>query len=120
MVNCGKRSESRLRVRLPARLITHHGEYTVVLRDLSQRGASIERADLPQQSGDAVLIWGKYEAFGKVKWSGKNRCGMHFYDEIPPKWLIATRDLDDLEHLPEDRELHRQAAQAWVAGRSRI
>lgn len=120
MAQHGKRSESRLRVRLPARLISHHGEYNVVLRDLSQHGASIERAGLPQQSGDAVLIWGKYEGFGKVKWSRDGRCGILFYDEIPPKWLIATRDLDDAEHLPEDRELHRQAAGAWVAGRSRI
>jgi hypothetical protein len=120
MVDCGKRLESRLRVRLPAKLITHLGEYAVVLKDLSCWGASISRLDLPHQLGDGVLLWHRFEGFGKIRWCNQHSCGMRFYEPIEPAWLIETRNLDDVEHLPEDKELHRRSAREWVAGISRI
>lgn len=120
MVERGRRAESRLRVRLPARLITHHGEWSVVLVDLSQNGASVHCANLVVQGGDAVLQWGGFEAFGAIRWCRSGLGGIAFFEPIPPHWLIATRDHDDAERLPGERELARRMAHEWATGRRRV
>lgn len=116
----GRRTESRLRVRLPARLITHHGEWAVVLVDLSQNGASVQCANLVSQRGDAVLQWSGFEAFGAIRWCRSGYGGLAFFDPIRPGWLIATRDLDDAERLPGERELVRRVAHEWATGQRRV
>ena len=120
MVKKGQRAESRLRVRLPARLITHSGDYAAVLGDLSCNGARIERTNLPSKPGDAVLMWGKHEAFGRIRWCAPGRCGIHFYDPIPFDWVLAARQRHDAEGLPDDRELLRRMARDFVTGQRQI
>lgn len=107
-------------MRLPVRLITRSGEYAAVLADLSCRGARVERANLPAQAGEAVLLWGSYEAFGRVRWCAHDRCGICFYDPIPYAWVLATRRRNDAEALPEDRELVRRLARDFVTGQRRV
>jgi PilZ domain len=116
----GNRSESRLRVRLPARLMTLDFSACVTLCDLSQHGAKIERPDLPTKHCDVLLKWLEYEAFGRIKWGRTSECGIRFYDPIPMRWLVATRDRAEVEGLPDRRELDRRYAQAWVKGQIRL
>lgn len=120
MVQHGRRAESRLRVRLPARLITHHGEWAVVLVDLSQNGASVQCAHLDTHRGEAVLQWCGFEAFGAIRWCRSGYGGLAFFDPIPARWLIATRDHDDAERLPGERELARRVAHEWATGQRRV
>jgi hypothetical protein len=47
------------------------------------------------------------------------QCGIAFFDPIPPQDVLATRELDDTAHLPQDRDLLRQAARHWVEGSTR-
>lgn len=119
MANHGNRSASRLKTRLPARLITLEGELHVVLLDLSCTGAGLRRTALPL-TGEAVLQWFGYEAFGTIRWSESGQCGVEFEQPIPYAWVIATRNHDAAERLPDDHELNRQQARDWVAGRVRI
>jgi hypothetical protein len=120
MSTIGKRAESRLRVRLPARLVTLDFNRSAMLRDLSKSGARVETTGLPLKCCDVVLTWYKFEAFGRIMWSHSGESGIGFYDPIPPEWLIATRDFDQVDHSSDLRELNRRHAQDWVKGQTRI
>jgi hypothetical protein len=114
----GKRSESRLRVRLPARLIGLDFSYAVILCDLSLRGARIEKPAVVMPVCDVVLAWHSYEAFGRINWSHSGETGITFYDPIQPEWLIATRDFDEFNRLGKASDLNRRYAREWVLGRT--
>lgn len=120
MSTIGKRAESRLKVRLPARLVAIDFNLPVILCDLARHGARIERENQLLPCCDVVLTWHQFEAFGRIKWSHSGESGISFYDPIPPQWLIATRDHDDAERLRDRRELARRHAQEWVKGQTRI
>ena len=112
----GRRAYSRLRVRLPARLTTLDGTFSAILTDLSLGGAKLSITKLPTPGFDAVLSWYGYEAFGSVSWAHDGMCGMRFEEIISPRVPIATRDIEDAEHLPSDRDLVRGFADKWVRG----
>lgn len=112
-----RRSESRLRVRQGAKVITLGGAKGAVLLDVAQRGARIA-TDLPLRPGnELVLQWLDFEAFGRVIWAGDGEYGIALYDELPPKVLYATRDRDDSARLPSEREQQRLSARKFVSGR---
>jgi PilZ domain len=116
----GRRTHSRLRVRLPARLTTLDGTTSAILVDLSFGGARLITSALLVPGQEAVLAWHGFEAFGMIGWVHDRMCGMHFDEFLAAKVLIATRDLDDINHLPGDRELIRDSmrgvARDWVSG----
>ena len=116
----GKRGQARLRVRLPAKLITLSGEFRVVLCDLSTGGARVGKQGLTLQRGQAVLQWDRFEAFCTIAWNRSGLIGVQFDEPIPKAWVIATRDLDSVAHLPNDNELDRRAARDWVHGQIQI
>lgn len=115
-----RRSNSRLRVRLPARLVTRTETLRVVLRDISLWGASIA-VDRELALGlELVVEWGAFDAFGEVVWSDAQSCGIRFIDPISPDTLMATRELDDHNRLPRDSDLLRQIARGWAEGSVRL
>ncbi len=116
----GRRSRSRLRVRLPARVITRTQTGQAILADLSLTGAKVSTDAELKLGGEVVLEWGRFEAFGEVVWIRGQYCGISFFDMIEPAVLIATRDLDDRSHLPRDRDMLREVAQGWVKGGTRL
>lgn len=116
----GRREHSRLRVRLPARLTTLDGTSSAILTDLSYGGAKLLVNCELKPGQQAVLNWHEFEAYGLVSWVHDGMCGLHFEEFLPGKVLIATRDLDDADHLPSDRELIRGAARQWVEGRHKL
>ena len=120
MSTIGKRAESRLRVRLPARLVALDFNLAVILCDLSKSGARIEAAGAPLRCCDVVLTWHDFEAFGRILWSHSGETGIGLYDPIPAEWLIATRDLGQVDHRKDHRERNRRHAQDWVKGLTRI
>lgn len=117
LVAVGKRAHARLRVRLPAKLITLHGEHRLALIDLSAGGARVGKPGLDCHTGKALLQWAGHEAFGQIVWVRDSLAGVRFEEPIPDDWVIATRRLAEDSPLPDDTELHRRAARDWVAGR---
>jgi hypothetical protein len=115
--HAGRRRHSRLRVALPARLVTLSGTFHGTLIDLSFKGGKIllER-DLPA-GGQAELSWGTFGAFCAIRWCGNGLCGLKFEEPLPPQILIATRDLADASGK---RDLSRESARQFVAGTIRI
>jgi len=120
----GRRSTGRLRVRLSARLILLSGTRNCVLTDLSGTGARVVcglGAREPFQSGEeAMLLWGEFEAFGRLVWTAGASCGLAFGRPIPRPVLLKTRDLDKRERLPDDRETLRRTARQFAEGRVRL
>ena len=70
----------------------------------------------PKPGTEALLKWGDFEGFGNVVWAGPDRLGLNFFEPITEKMLMATRDLDDVSHLPPEWEINRAAARQWVSG----
>lgn len=116
----GRRHCSRLRVRLPARLVTHTETRRVILADLSLTGARLLTQGALRDGQEAVLEWDRHEAFGAVVWQEGPACGLLFFDPIDEATLMATRGIDDAARLPQDRELVRQIARQWVEGATRL
>jgi hypothetical protein len=92
----------------------------VILADLSTTGARVLSETPPKKGTEVLLLWGKHEAFGEVVWAEGVHFGVSFFDPIPEAVVLATRELDNAAHLPQDRELLRQAARHWVEGSTRL
>lgn len=111
----GRRRHSRLRLYLPATLITLNGTLPVTLLDLSFRGARIALGPtVPRAGASAVLTWASFEAFCTVTWSAGGSGGLDFDVPLHPQVLLATRDLADrTPHIDSGR----LAARDWATGR---
>ena len=118
-ISAGRRRHSRLRVHLPAKLITLDGTLSATLLNLSFSGAKLLLGTKVVPPGSsAVLNWGAFEAFCTVAWVAGGHCGLDFEEPLQPEVLIATRDLADISPRVD---ANRAAAQDWAVGRvSRI
>ena len=72
----GRRRDARLRLGVPAQLITLHGQYSASLCDLSQSGAHVRAKGDLFRGEDAVLQWLGFEAFGKLVWAANGEGGL--------------------------------------------
>ncbi len=113
----GRRRHSRLRVCLPAKLVTLGGTLHVTLLDLSFRGAKLATGGFLTPGSDAVLSWGRFEAFCRIAWCHGDYCGLDFDEPLDPDVLIATRDFAD---ATPPTNATRQAARNFVWGSARL
>ncbi len=120
MTMTGRRSGGRLRLRLPARIITLHGSQSAVLRDLSQWGARISHDQRLRAGDEAVLQWGTMDVMGRVVWRDGNFSGFAFFDMLEQQELLETRRLNDDHGMRCEEELNRAAASAWASGTIRL
>lgn len=107
-----RRGKARLRLGIPADLITVHGRHRVSLVDLSESGARLQ-CDSARIS-DGVLKWLGYEAFGAVVWREGEEAGLHFDQPIEGAWLLDTRQW--LPEIARETDGVRRFAKEWVAG----
>ena len=116
----GRRGDARVRLHLPARLILLTGTQHCILEDLSVTGAAIIPQDsLPAVGASAILQCEHIEAFGQIRWARYGRCGLMFEEKLPLAQVVSLRHYADNYEVNE-RERHKQRAQAWVQGKSRI
>ncbi len=112
----GRRERSRVRLRLPARLITLDATQTATLADLSLTGARLIATGPVRVGEDAIVQWDHYEAFGRVVWTRDGQCGVCFDTMITPNMVIAARDLHDSVLRKGGLDEYREAALSWVNG----
>lgn len=111
----GRRRDARLRVEMRARLITHDGTARAVLADVARQGARLFAPDCTLKVGrEAILAWDRFEAFGDVIWADGSFIGLHFEHPLDGEVLLATRAAEDARLEPLERQLMREAAQAFV------
>ena len=109
-----RRAYSRLRLGIPARLLSLEGLQWVTLVDLSQSGARLTLGARGKITG-GLLSWLGFEAFGDPAWQADDELALHFDEPIAPAWLVETRRRAPVEL---DCNLHtRHAAREWVSGR---
>lgn len=112
-----RRAFARLRLGIPARLLSLDGQQWVTLVDLSQSGARVVLESTSRISG-GLLRWLGFEAFGDPAWQAGEELALHFDEPIAPGWLFETRQRAPVEL---DRDLHaRDAARDFVSGRARF
>ncbi len=112
----GRRRDSRLRVSIPATLVTLDGKFRVALCDLSQSGAHLRTDGKIASGGDAVLTWLHYEVFGKIVWAAPGQAGIEFDEILAPATLLTTRDIVDFKLGPDEKREHYESARQWYQG----
>ena len=115
----GHRSNARLRLGIPGRLILTSGNRACLLNDLSVSGARITVAELPRCGGSAFLRFLEFEVFCEVKWVRGSQCGLLFADRLPREDLVRLREFSD-SFVAHDRAARAQQTHDWVMGRTRI
>lgn len=114
-----RRSDPRVRLRIPARLILLTGIQSCILEDLSVAGAALIPQDaLPPIGTSGILQCQKVEAFGEVVWSRSGRCAVKFDERLPLAQVVALRHFADSFEETERAEF-RERARIWVQGGNR-
>jgi len=113
--NVGRRSAPRLRLSIPARLVTVSETRRCVLLDVSRTGAQIGLAK-PLGVGEAgFLTFADLEVFGGVIRSSQGSNGLEFDVELSDDDVLGIRHFADNYHYDERRALMDEA-RAWVTG----
>jgi len=108
-----RRRKARLRVGIPASLVTLDGRQDVALVDLSETGARL-RVDGADTISSGVLTWLGFETFGSIVWRRGQTVGVHFDTPIDGEWVLTTREW--LPRLPTSKEELKRFARDWVNG----
>jgi len=111
----GHRRDSRLRLALPARMVSLQGYASVLLADLSQSGARVHlhEGDVLKPGAQAMLSWLGFEAFGTVVWCRYGFVGMEFDELLPADILLDTREKVDLGLAMSEQQLDYIKAREW-------
>jgi len=110
-----RRGKARLRLGIPADLLTLHGRTRVTLLDLSETGARL-RYD-GEGISDGVLEWLDHEAFGAVVRQTGDEVGLRFDEPIEQDCVLETRERLPLIASSEDSLM--RFAREWVRGEDR-
>ena len=86
----GRRQAPRFRLGMQARLITPDRTFSVVLDDLSERGAKIT-LPVPHDFVVGVLRWMDFHAFADVRWCEGLSIGLEFAAPLDGAVLEDTR-----------------------------
>lgn len=108
-----RRGKARLRLGIPALLVTVNGQQEISLLDLSQSGARLSVRGA-EPIGSCILKWMDYEAFGVVAWRAGHEMGLQFDAPIQSDWLLDTREW--LPALAKGGDEIRRFARDWVRG----
>jgi hypothetical protein len=91
-----RRSDSRVRLGVPAKIQLLSGLKSCRLDNLSQRGARILLAErAPPVGASGLLQVCGLEAFGEVMWAREMECGMRFDDKLLLSQVVTVRHFSD-------------------------
>lgn len=112
----GRRRNSRLRLGVPAQLITLHGQFTASLADLSQSGAHLRSRGELVRGEELVVTWLGFEAFGTVVWAVNGEAGLEFDEPLAEAILLQTRQQVDQGIAPSAEQAAYDGARSWYMG----
>jgi hypothetical protein len=107
--NCGRRASSRLRLRLPAELITLDGQGSAVLENISATGARVSSHFTLRPGASCILRLARLELFADVAWCAQGRLGLNFEEPLSQEHLVTLRNLN-----PAGLANERAASQDWA------
>ena len=113
--NVGRRVAPRLRLSIPARLVTTTGIRSCILIDISRSGAQISLAK-PLPEGEAGLLrFAHFEVFACIIRTGPGLNGVEFDYALSNEDVLATRQFAEDYDAGNRAELMAEA-RAWVTG----
>lgn len=118
-IQAGRRSAPRLRLSIPARLVTRYDTRKCILIDLSCTGAQVGLEEPLGRDDAAVLQIGGIEPFAEVvrcvrgPQGGVN--GLLFDPPLRDEEVLAVRSYSERYRLDEIRAL-REEVRRWVSG----
>jgi hypothetical protein len=78
----GRRGSARQGVVLAASALGIHRSNSVLVQDLSERGARLQGRDLPPAGERLLINFGDTALFATVAWSGRDQCGIVFEQQL--------------------------------------
>lgn len=60
---------------------------SIIVSDLSARGARLDARDMPAPGDDVLVVVGPFEGLATVVWRTDDRCGVWFDDVLPPETI---------------------------------
>lgn len=118
------RAAARSNVFLAATVIAAGRSYPVRVRNISQGGALIEGADLPQEGSAVVLRRGSLSTPADIAWRDPNQCGVRFSTSIEvAEWVrrighAGQEQVDTLVMLARRPMLSREPSDFYSSGDS--
>lgn len=112
LLNRGRRAQGRLRLFLQARINFRDRHCRALLCDLSTDGAMVMTATELPVGYQAIIRWGRFEAFGEVRWVDGQIAGISFIDPIAWETVLDTRQQQEAEGLSA------KAAEHWITDHS--
>jgi hypothetical protein len=100
----GRRSHGRLRLYLPAQMVTIHGRQHVQLQNLSRGGLKVCWSDPVRVGSWVVIVWTHYELFGSVIWS-QNLCGGVELEVPLPETMVLAMRAHETSAAPKPNEV---------------
>lgn len=115
----GRRGAPRLRLSLPARLVTLSDTRRCILTDLSLSGAQVGLEHPLREGADVFLQIHTIDQFGTVMRSATGHKGglngVHFETPLSQDQVIAMRHYAESFEYETNRSLRREV-EAWVSG----
>ena len=62
---------------------------SIIVSDLSVRGARLDARDMPAPGDDVLVVVGPFEGLATVVWRADDHCGVWF-DEVLPDYMIGA------------------------------
>lgn len=91
----GRRASPRVRVHLPATLVTTDASAPCIIENISAGGARVHLGRVPQTGISVYIMCGGMELFGTVACALGQRCGIWFDHELTPAVVVAIRRFAD-------------------------
>lgn len=114
----GRRSAARLRISLPARLISIEETHRAILLNISRSGAQIAIINALREGEGGMLECGSLKAFGVVTRSEFSINALHFEEPISQEAVLEMRRYYETFEERERRKLI-ETARRWVNGSTR-
>lgn len=111
----GRRSAPRLRLSIPAKLVTVTRTLPCVLLDVSRSGAQVSLPDPLPPEASCILQFATCEVFACVSRRGTGLNGLCFEDPLDDEEVLATRRFAE-SYQADERAALLASARAWVTG----
>lgn len=111
----GRRGHPRLRLQLPAQLITLDGRGPAIVENVSATGAGIRTRMALRPGASCILRLPGLELLADIAWCAGDRCGMMLERELSQQELLAMRNFDP-RVLPTDQDTSKDWARNFVNG----